>query len=114
MAEIFEELGLFDAVNTAVKYRKRIYNLNRKLLMEIDPKIMATLGEFKASGTAEAKKAWKDAVEARNVATDDQMKYCWRILKAFAFVKGQANIYLSMGKPDFDPFAEYEYDPEDL
>lgn len=100
-SDSYEEDGVYDAIRKAKKYRQRIYNLNAK--------IQATLPKLSAAESGEDFRGYQEEL---NKMTDAQIAYFWRIYKIYSFVNGKAVFYVGTGAADFDPFAEYEYDPE--
>lgn len=96
------EETLFPLIRKARTYRGAIYERNKlieKLKFEI----------IQAQHAEDMEKA-EDLRSQWNKLEAEQIGYCWKIKKIHIFVKHK--VILDLTEEDFNPFEEYEYDPE--
>lgn len=96
------EEEIFPVIRKARKYRGHIYERN-KLIEKLKFEIIQAQHAGDEAKVEELKDEWGD-LEA------EQFAYFVKIKKIYIFVS--RSVVLDMTEDDFNPFAEYEYDPD--
>jgi hypothetical protein len=96
--------SLFPLIQKAIKYRARIYDRNKRLReLEFDKVKASVAGDVEAL---------EKAAEEWSVTEAEQIALAWRIKKIHIHVTSEVRLQLDKERGEKDPFADYEYNPE--